>query len=126
MVNICNKSINFAVILTKPRISCFRCLTKFIAKLALLLDITKDLPTKIFLIMDKRKISLAELYKEKMAQLSPGRQLIQDLMDATGRSEVTVRLWIGGKFKPEPIIQNIIAETLGIDVDYLFVDGKDY
>lgn len=125
-MNICNKSINFAVILTKPRISCFRRLTKFIAKLALLLDITKDLPTKIFLIMDKRKISLAELYKEKMAQLSPGRQLIQDLMDATGRSEVTVRLWIGGKFKPEPIIQNIIAETLGIDVDYLFADGKDY
>ena len=126
MVNICNKSINFAVILTKLRISCFRCLTKFIAKLALLLDITKDLPTKIFHIMDKRKISLAELYKEKMAQLSPGRQLIQDLMDATGRSEVTVRLWIGGKFKPEPIIQNIIAEALGIDVDYLFSDGKDY
>lgn len=124
-MNICNKSINFAVILTKSRIVRFRCLTKFIAKLALLLDITKDLPTKFFLIMDKRKISLAELYKEKMAQLSPGRQLIQDLMDATGRSEVTVRLWIGGKFKPEPIIQNIIAETLGIDVDYLFPDGKE-
>lgn len=74
--------------------------------------------------MDKRKISLSELYKEKMAQPSPGRQLIQDLMDATGRSEVTVRLWIGGKFKPEPIIQNIIAETLGIDVDYLFHNSK--
>ncbi len=70
--------------------------------------------------MDKRKISLAELYKEKMAQLSPGRQLIQDLMDATGRSEVTVRLWISGKFKPEPMIQNVIAEKLGLDAEGLF------
>lgn len=70
--------------------------------------------------MDKRKISLADLYKEKMQQLSPGRQLIQDLMDATGRSEVTVRLWISGKFKSEPIIQNIIADTLGVDAASLF------
>lgn len=90
------------------------------AKLILLLDITKYLPTKFFHIMDKRKISLADLCKEKMQQPSPGRQLIQDLMDATGRSEVTVRLWIGGRFKPEPIIQKIIADTLGVDVDGLF------
>jgi len=70
--------------------------------------------------MVKRKISLAELYKEKMQQPSPGRQLIQDIMEATGRSEVTVRLWIGGKFKPEPIIQKVIADTLNLDVEYLF------
>lgn len=70
--------------------------------------------------MVKRKISLAELYKEKMQQPSPGRQLIQDIMAATGRSEVTVRLWIGGKFKPEPIIQKVIADTLNLDVEYLF------
>ena len=75
--------------------------------------------------MNKRKISLAELYKEKMSQPSPGRQLIQDLMNATGRSEVTVRLWIGGKFKPEPIIQHIIAETLGLDKDGLFPEDKE-
>lgn len=75
--------------------------------------------------MDKRKISLAEIYKERMEMLSPGRQLIKDLMDATGRSEVTVRLWIGGKFKPEPIIQNIIAETLGVDVEGLFPEKKE-
>lgn len=72
--------------------------------------------------MVKRKISLAELYKEKLEQkqLSPARQLIQDLMDATGRSEVTVRLWISGKFKPEPIIQKIIADKLGVEADALF------
>lgn len=78
--------------------------------------------------MSKRKISLADLYKEKMQQLSPGRQLIKDLMDVTGRSEVTIRMWISGKFQPEPIIQNIIAEKLDIDVDYLFpipVETKD-
>lgn len=46
-------------------------------------------------------------------------------MKATGRSEVTVRLWIGGKFKPEPIIQNVIAETLGLDVNGLFPETKE-
>lgn len=70
--------------------------------------------------MNKRQISLADLYKEKMNLLSPGRQLIQDVMDVTGRSEVTVRLWICGKFKPEPIIQKIIADKLDVDVEYLF------
>lgn len=76
--------------------------------------------------MKKRKISLSNLYKEKMQQkqISPARQMIQDLMDATGRSEVTVRLWISGKFKPEPIIQNIIADTLGLDVDGLFPNNE--
>lgn len=75
----------------------------------------------------KRKISLSELYKEKLTQkqVSPARQLIQDLMDATGRSEVTVRMWINGKFKPEPIIQKIIAEKLGIDADSLFPETID-
>ncbi len=75
--------------------------------------------------MNKRKISLAELYKEKMAQPSPGKQLIQDLMTATGRSEVTIRLWISGKFKPEPIIQKIIADTLGVEASTLFPSNQD-
>ena len=75
--------------------------------------------------MNKRKISLADLYKEKMLQPSPGRRLVQDLMAATGRSEVTVRLWISGKFKPEPIIQKIIADTLGVDVDGLFPQAAE-
>ena len=72
----------------------------------------------------KRKIALTDLYKEKMEQktISPARQLIQDLMEATGRSEVTVRMWVGGKFKPEPIIQKIIADKLGVEVDGLFPD----
>lgn len=122
MVYICNKSLNFAVILTKSRIEAFYCFTEYDAKLQLLLDITKYLPTKFFHITMKRKISLSELYQEKLKQkkVSPARQLIQDLMDATGRSEVTVRMWISGKFKPEPIIQNIIAEKLGVDVESLF------
>lgn len=74
-----------------------------------------------------RKISLKELYKEKLAQkqLSPARQLIQDLMEATGRSEVTVRMWIRGKFMPEPIIQNVIAEKLGLDVESLFPETEE-
>ena len=75
--------------------------------------------------MTKRKVSLAEMYKEKLKQVSPAKQFIKDLMAITGRSEVTVRLWLGGKFKPEPIIQNIIAEKLNVDVNYLFPENKE-
>lgn len=77
--------------------------------------------------MAKRFISLAELYKEKQKEkkIYPARQLVQDLMDATGRSEVTVRMWISGKFRPEPIIVNIIAETLNVDADSLFPNANE-
>lgn len=74
--------------------------------------------------MCKRKISLADLYREKMQQLSPAKQLIKDVMDVTGRSEVTVRMWLGGHFKPEPIIQKIIADALNLELDGLFPDTK--
>lgn len=123
MLFICNIFINFADIKLISAVKGFYCLTIHDAKLAITFDIYKYITTKFFSIMAKRKISLAELYKEKMAMPSPGRQLIQDLMDATGRSEVTVRLWISGKFKPEPIIRNVIADTLGIEVDGLFPDS---
>lgn len=75
--------------------------------------------------MEKRKISLSDLYKEKMAQPTPARQLINELMAATDRSEITVRMWISGKFKPEPIIQKIIANTLGVDPDGLFPETQE-
>lgn len=51
---------------------------------------------------------------------SPAKQLIMDIMEVTGRSEITVRMWICGRFKPEPIIQRIIAEKLDVDADFLF------
>ncbi|MCH5346223.1 MAG: hypothetical protein J1E63_03895 [Muribaculaceae bacterium] len=70
--------------------------------------------------MGKRNISLSELYKEKLKEYSPARKLIQDLMDSTGRAEITVRMWVKGKVKPEPLIQRIIADKLGMDVDSLF------
>lgn len=74
--------------------------------------------------MAKRRISLKALYEEKkLAQtVSPAKQMLKDLMEATGRSEVTVRQWILGKFKPEPIICNIIADKLNIDPNYLFAE----
>ncbi|MDE6718022.1 MAG: hypothetical protein K2J70_07510 [Muribaculaceae bacterium] len=76
--------------------------------------------------MDKRKISLKDLYDEKKRAQSvpPAKQMLNDLMEATGRSEVTVRQWIIGKFKPEPIICKIIADKLNIDPAYLFPEKE--
>lgn len=77
--------------------------------------------------MDKRFISLKDLYKEKLKEkpISPANQMIRDLMQATGRSEVTVRMWIKGKFKPEPIIIRLIAEKLNVDAGSLFPEEKE-
>lgn len=76
--------------------------------------------------MAKRKISLKNLYEEKkLAQtIPPAKQMLNDLMEATGRSEVTVRQWILGKFRPEPLICKVIADKLNIDPNYLF-DEKE-
>lgn len=78
--------------------------------------------------MNKRKISLKELYQEKLKEkpISPANKLLQDLMEVTNRSSVTVRMWIKGKFKPEPIIIKLIADKLGVDADSLFPEeGKE-
>lgn len=70
--------------------------------------------------MTKRRISLSDLYKEKMQQVSPARQLIMDIQEVTGRSEIAIRMWLCGRTKPEPLIQRIIAEKLDVDPDFLF------
>ncbi|MDE6007714.1 MAG: helix-turn-helix transcriptional regulator [Muribaculaceae bacterium] len=69
---------------------------------------------------------MKKLYEEKKkAQVeSPARAMIKDLAAATGRSELTVRMWISGKFKPEKLICNIIADTLNVDAAYLFPEKE--
>ena len=94
------------------------------AKLTLLLVISKYLTIKIFIIMEKRKISLIELYKEKQKELTPANQLIKKIQDVTGRSTIAIRLWLSGKSKPEPLVARIVAEALGIDPDYIFPDNN--
>ncbi len=74
--------------------------------------------------MEKRKISLTKLYKEKLSEPSPAKQLIKEIAKLTERSQLTVRLWLSGKHKPEPLIQRIIAEHFNIDVEYLFPDDE--
>lgn len=70
--------------------------------------------------MEKRKISLIELYKEKQKELTPANQLIKQIQEVTGRSEIAIRFWLAGKSKPEPLVARIVAEALGIDPDYIF------
>lgn len=79
---------------------------------------------KIKVLMAKRKITLNELYQEKLLEPSPAKKMVDDLVKATGRSAITVRLWINGKFKPEPLVQEIIAKTLNLDVNTLFPNKK--
>lgn len=75
--------------------------------------------------MEKRKISLIELYKEKQKELTPANQLIKQIQDVTGRSTIAIRLWLSGKSKPEPLVARIVADALGIDPDYIFPKNSE-
>lgn len=70
--------------------------------------------------MEKIKKSLAELYKEKKKERHPAQLFIDEIVNLTGRSELTVRLWLGGHHMPEPIIANLIANHFNLDPEYVF------
>lgn len=67
-----------------------------------------------------KSLSLIENYKAMRAVESPANVLIQRLMDITGRAEMTVRMWLCGKQRPDKNQQQMIAESLGIDAMTLF------
>ena len=76
--------------------------------------------------MVKNNPTLEELYEYKRKQLNPAQDFIKTIMDATGRSQLTVRLWVTGKHRPERIIQEKIAEVLKMNVSDLFPkDNKE-
>lgn len=73
-----------------------------------------------------RKITLKEMYEELKMKPSPGQQFIRELAALTNRSELTVRLWLGGHHEPEPLVAQVIAKAYDLDPDYLFSkSGKD-
>lgn len=76
--------------------------------------------TNFFNLMINIKMTLEELYEEKRKQLNPAQELIKTIMAATGRSELSVRLWVTGKHRPERLVQEKIAEVLNMNVETLF------
>ena len=73
-----------------------------------------------------RKISLREMYDELRKEPSPSRKFIRELAELTNRSELTVRLWLGGHHEPEPLVTQIIAKAYDVDPSALFPKGDTH
>lgn len=63
--------------------------------------------------------SFKECYEE-VSTMSPKKMWIQRIAQVTHRSEATVRMWLSGRQVPEVLIQEIIANELGVPVEGLF------
>ena len=55
-----------------------------------------------------------------LRKVNPALDLIKDIMEATGRSEICVRMWLSTHKTPPKPLCNLIAAKLGIDAAILF------
>lgn len=69
------------------------------------------------------RLSLFDLYAE-LRKVNPAKELISDIMEATGRSEISVRMWLSTHRPPPLPVQNLIAKKLGVARDILFPDNN--
>ena len=65
-----------------------------------------------------------DCYKE-VSTMSPKKMWIQRIAKVTHRSEATVRMWLSGRQVPEVLIQEIIANELGVPVEGLFPNEEE-
>lgn len=72
----------------------------------------------------KPKKTFRELYFE-VDNTTPKETWIKRIAKIAMCSEGTVRMWIGGRQKPNPVVQTVIAKELGVAVEGLFPDKKN-
>lgn len=76
-------------------------------------------------IMDNLEmLSLFDRYAE-LRKVNPAQDLIQAVMEATGRSEICVRMWLSTHKTPPKHLCKLIADKLGVSADILFPDSEN-
>ena len=66
-----------------------------------------------------KTLSLVERYNT-LRKVNPALDLIHKIMSVTGRSEITVRMWISAEKTPPRPLARLIADALDTPVDVLF------
>lgn len=61
-----------------------------------------------------------DLYNEQKSKPTPAQEFVSEVAKITRRTETTVRMWLSGQQTPDALVQSIIAEHFGVNVDYLF------
>ena len=64
--------------------------------------------------------TLLEIYKERKSLPTPAMNFIRELSQVTHRSEMTVKGWLTGKFRPDINTQIVLAHHLNSEADILF------
>ena len=67
----------------------------------------------------KKEKTFREIYFE-VDNTTPKETWIKRIAKVTMRSESAVRMWIGGRQVPDPLVQSVIAKELGVAVEGLF------
>ncbi len=86
------------------------------------LRLLSDRLTKKIQMMTKK--TFKQIYEE-LDPVPPKLQWIRRIAKATMRNEQTVRMWLNGRQIPEPLVQNIIAQELGVPVEGLFPQQQE-
>lgn len=66
-----------------------------------------------------KKKTFKELY-ETLPNETPKGQFIKRISSVTMKSEVTVRMWLSGRQKPDALTQKQIESELKVSADILF------
>lgn len=64
-------------------------------------------------------MTLNEIYEKKRRE-NPALEMLKGVMDVTGKSSVTVRMWLKGLSTPCLAEQKAISEYLGVPCEELF------
>ena len=70
--------------------------------------------------MAKKNTTFKELYLKEKEKPTPAQSFIDEVAELTGRSTVTVRLWITGNQYPDINTQKLIAAKYDVALDTLF------
>lgn len=66
-------------------------------------------------------MTLRDYYQGLPARTSPKTRFVEEVMDACGTKEVTVKNWVNGKSLPaNPAHRQILSDITGIPEDELF------
>lgn len=55
---------------------------------------------------------------------SPRAKFIREMSELCHVSEITVRCWIAGEYRPDSLKRSLIAEKLGVNAEILWPDAK--
>lgn len=70
------------------------------------------------IIMERK--TFKEMYEEVKGQPTPARKFIKEVAALTHSHEMTVRMWLTGRQRPDMLAQDVIAKHFNVSVDTLF------